>query len=530
MQTEQLSSQSDFYWKVAYWGVEFDYGLNLPFGQAVIAANRWTCIIGTSRRTAEAMDSDDDDVIWSVIDGVGEDGNHVAVALPCGPGEDVDRAAVADHVSRLRERLARTTARLIREQAVLDREDPDSTDYVSPYRWARVELDPAQPWYRARAQDAVRAVLRTNSAEAELSSSRHSRLMKVNVELLGFPVVLRIARYFVPDRVLRVYAPALVDYARAVASRHNLDVQQIRVLDRSNPHGQIFFWDVDTVLARERARSGRRVPVGLAEALPPDVVEVLATSWSTYDRLGVPPEVERRLDGLERRSLVDTPSSECLVCGGNPDGGVCRACDDDVVTGLPVGHGRDWEPSMHWAMTQLAIEFGGAMSMRQVNRPVDLSEADAPRRLVLRMLAKQGEKPWTERLVDSGVAADGHRASWGLVSRAVDGHLCRSALERTVDDWMHVNGVAHVPEPMYPRDAELNARGLLRADWALIDGTLVEAFGALGVEEYAVKAARKRELVRRHGLRLIELTDKDTARLDVIFKRWVRKLGLSSAD
>ncbi|OLT21085.1 hypothetical protein BJF81_15795 [Ornithinimicrobium sp. CNJ-824] len=113
----------------------------------------------------------------------------------------------------------------------------------------------------------------------------------------------------------------------------------------------------------------------------------------------------------------------------------------------------------------------------------------------------QGVDPLSsERLVDSGVAADGHRASWGLVSRAVDGHLCRSALERTIDDWMHANGVAHVPESTYPRDAELNAHGLLRADWAH-RRHLVEAFGALGVEEYAVKAARKRELVCRHGLR-----------------------------
>lgn len=85
---------------------------------------------------------------------------------------------------------------------------------------------------------------------------------------------------------------------------------------------------------------------------------------------------------------------------------------------------------------------------------------------------------------------------------------------------MHRNGVLHPPEPMYPRDPDLNPNGRLRADWALADGTLVEAFGALGVPEYAAKAQTKRTLAARLGLTLIELTDKDTHRLDEVLGPW----------
>jgi hypothetical protein len=37
--------------------------------------------------------------------------------------------------------------------------------------------------------------------------------------------------------------------------------------------------------------------------------------------------------------------------------------------------------------------------------------------------------------------------------------MCRSLLEKSVDDWLAQHGVAHKCEPRYPRHPELNPRG-----------------------------------------------------------------------
>ncbi|MGW1109373.1 hypothetical protein [Streptomyces sp. NPDC002540] len=61
----------------------------------------------------------------------------------------------------------------------------------------------------------------------------------------------------------------------------------------------------------------------------------------------------------------------------------------------------------------------------------------------------------------------------------------------------------------------------LRADWRLADGTFVEALGLMAKEAYAAKVARKRELARNHGLRLVTVTAEDLGRLPEVFADWL---------
>lgn len=129
-------------------------------------------------------------------------------------------------------------------------------------------------------------------------------------------------------------------------------------------------------------------------------------------------------------------------------------------------------------------------------------------------------RTWTEWLGHAGLLTDGVRTSMGTATTATDGHPCRSLFERHVDDFLHHRGVAHEPEPAYPRHPELNTTGL-RADWRLADGTFVEALGLMTKEAYAAKVARKRELARHHGLRLVTVTAEDLGRLPEVFADWL---------
>jgi hypothetical protein len=112
------------------------------------------------------------------------------------------------------------------------------------------------------------------------------------------------------------------------------------------------------------------------------------------------------------------------------------------------------------------------------------------------------------------------RTSRGVTVIAKDGHLCRSLLERQVDDFFHDHGLAHEPEPHYPFDAEHNPNGY-RADWKLSDGTFVEALGFPNDPAYMAKAARKIELAARHRIPMVTVTHTDINQLAAIFKKWL---------
>jgi hypothetical protein len=136
-------------------------------------------------------------------------------------------------------------------------------------------------------------------------------------------------------------------------------------------------------------------------------------------------------------------------------------------------------------------------------------------------LRDAGLRPWTAVLEEAGVLDDGkHRAGRGVMSRAADGHWCRSLMERAVDDFFHSSGIAHEPEPAWPAHPKLNPRGLKRADWRLPDGTMVEAAGLLTDAGYESRMNAKRELASELGVPLIVLVPADLLRLDIVFSRW----------
>lgn len=136
---------------------------------------------------------------------------------------------------------------------------------------------------------------------------------------------------------------------------------------------------------------------------------------------------------------------------------------------------------------------------------------------------------WIEWLAESGALGESWRPSFGQISTASDGHLCRSFLERVIDDFFSANGVAHETEPPYPYDVALNQHGL-RADWSLADQTMVEAAGLMASPDYAAKIERKRLLAEQHGIELIVLEEQDLPNLKEIFSSHLLAIDVDDVD
>lgn len=89
----------------------------------------------------------------------------------------------------------------------------------------------------------------------------------------------------------------------------------------------------------------------------------------------------------------------------------------------------------------------------------------------------------------------------GTIIHGIDGHLCLSIMEKTIDDLLTTHDIPHQKEVRYPYDPQLNPKGM-RADWLLEDGTYVEYFGLTGTPDYDKKTQRKLALAQAFNLLL----------------------------
>ncbi len=210
----------------------------------------------------------------------------------------------------------------------------------------------------------------------------------------------------------------------------------------------------------------------------------------------------------------------------------CHDCCTDAREGLFYDRGYDepWVGAITWSLKVLAEnEFGGPPAKEQLaDLPVAGPNSDLL--MLCRMLtarthytelgADRKSYAWTDWLAQAGLLTDGVRTGRGVTVIAKDGHLCRSLLERQVDDFFHDQGIAHDPEPNYPFDAEHNLNGY-RADWKLADGTFVEALGFPKDPAYMSKADKKIQLAARYGISVVTVTHADLNKLAVVFKKWL---------
>jgi hypothetical protein len=109
---------------------------------------------------------------------------------------------------------------------------------------------------------------------------------------------------------------------------------------------------------------------------------------------------------------------------------------------------------------------------------------------------------WLNALIKVGVLEDGTRkTSRGIQTIAKDGHICRSLGEKTIDEFLFANGIAHEREPRYP---ESNYRG----DF-IVGDIIIEYFGLTGNPEYDNKSEEKKNICKRNGIILIAIYPED---------------------
>jgi hypothetical protein len=223
--------------------------------------------------------------------------------------------------------------------------------------------------------------------------------------------------------------------------------------------------------------------------------------------------------GLYAELLGDAPTVTCARCGSTflePDGrgwdlayrvDICNECIKAGTWEAKIDNRASREKVVAW-IAGLAEILGRVppASMRNP-RAADLAPLDTEHRVRFldHMAERPGEAiierrlgPWLNALIAAGVLPDGtRRTSRGTQAMAVDGHVCWSIGEKTIDDFLSASGVAHDREPPYPE-------GGYRGDF-LIDGAIVEYFGLAGDPGYDAKTAEKARICRVAGIRLIEL-------------------------
>ena len=118
---------------------------------------------------------------------------------------------------------------------------------------------------------------------------------------------------------------------------------------------------------------------------------------------------------------------------------------------------------------------------------------------------------WLQALIDAGILEDDvRRTSRGIQCIAKDGHVCLSIGEKTIDDFLNANEIAHEKESYYPE-------GKYRMDFD-VNGVFIEYFGLTGNSDYDKKTKEKQRLCKKYGIELISLFPNDlvsTSRLDV---------------
>ncbi|MEU3216943.1 hypothetical protein [Streptomyces sp. NPDC006971] len=273
-----------------------------------------------------------------------------------------------------------------------------------------------------------------------------------------------------------------------------------------------------------------------ARTADPSVVAERATGPAG----GEDPYHRRELEAMFGAPVVPGRTAPCRLCGrpaleARDRLAYCFGCCRLARRGVLRDNGTDgpWTDAVIHALRRLVrIEFSGPPSLAQLDRvtvtdPRAVDEAMLCRFLIPRPVTglltarpARAARSWVQWLQLAGVLDDGVRRARGTLTVATDGHLCRSMLERHVDDFFHHRGVEHEPEPHYPRHLELNTTGL-RADWRLGDGTFVEALGLMEQRSYYEKVQRKTELARETGIRLVTLTAADLDRLPEIFAPWL---------
>lgn len=113
------------------------------------------------------------------------------------------------------------------------------------------------------------------------------------------------------------------------------------------------------------------------------------------------------------------------------------------------------------------------------------------------------------------------RAKFPATHRTKDGHFVRSKAEMIIDDWLYSENIVHAYEKMLPIQENVYS------DFYLPQGKVyIEFWGLENDQKYNARKEQKKEIYKKHNVNLIELTDKEIAKLDDVFPKMLMKYGI----
>ncbi len=113
-------------------------------------------------------------------------------------------------------------------------------------------------------------------------------------------------------------------------------------------------------------------------------------------------------------------------------------------------------------------------------------------------------------------------STFGQKGLSKDNHKCDSKAEIIIDDYFYDNSIGHNSHTAYKKfipDYERNHK----ADWMLLDGTVVEYFGLTGNEKYDIKTKAKLDLLKNNNINYIAIYPEDLNSLDILFEEYLIK-------
>jgi hypothetical protein len=107
--------------------------------------------------------------------------------------------------------------------------------------------------------------------------------------------------------------------------------------------------------------------------------------------------------------------------------------------------------------------------------------------------------------------------------RATDGHMVRSKAEMLIDNWLYMAEIVHAYERKLPIEEEVYC------DFYIPTGKIyIEFWGFENDPKYTERKVKKKEIYKKYGFKLIELTDKEVFNLDDILPKILLKFGVQT--
>jgi hypothetical protein len=117
----------------------------------------------------------------------------------------------------------------------------------------------------------------------------------------------------------------------------------------------------------------------------------------------------------------------------------------------------------------------------------------------------------------------GFREKFEARHRTTDGHYVRSKAEMLIDNWLYMAELVHAYERKLPVEEDLYC------DFYIPTGKVyIEYWGMENDPQYRERKAKKIDIYRKYGFKLIELNDTDVANLDDVLPRKLLQFGVQS--